>query len=304
MLSVSSVVNLLEPPRNQMRLPITKTPKCFVGGAFIRSESGRVYEHKDSAGAFVCNIPLCTRKDLRNAVEAAAKAAPGWAKRSAYNRGQILYRIAEMLESRADELAAALSLTNPNSAAASREVRAAIDRTVHYAGWTDKYESLLGSVNPVSTPHFNFTVMEPMGVIGLLAPEEAPLLSLLSMILPAITSGNTVIALASHSQPYSSILLGEILAVSDLPGGVVNLLTGTRADILPTMATHAQLRAVYAFAAKAERTEIQQGAAEHVKRTIFINSELPCDWFDEKSQGLYHIRHFLEAKTTWHPIGA
>jgi len=284
------------------RLPITKTPKCFVGAAFIRSESGRVYEHKDSAGAFFCNIPLCTRKDLRNGVEAAAKAGPGWSKRSAYNRGQILYRIAEMLESRADELAVAISLTNPN-AAASREVRAAIDRTVHYAGWTDKYESLLGSVNPVSTPHFNFTVMESMGVIGILAPEESPLLGLLSMILPAITSGNTAIALASHSQPYPSILLGEILAVSDLPGGVVNLLTGTRADILPTMATHAHLRAIYAVANKSERTEIQQGAAEHVKRTVFIDSSKPYDWFAETSQGLYQIRHFLEAKTTWHPIG-
>ena len=285
------------------RLPITKTPKCFVGGAFIRSESGRVYKHKDSAGAFVCNIPLCTRKDLRNAVEAAAKAGPGWAKRSAYNRGQILYRIAEMLESRANELAAAISITSPNAASASREVRAAIDRTVHYAGWTDKYESLLGSVNPVSTPHFNFTVMEPMGLIGILAPEESPLLGLLSMILPAITSGNTVIALASHSQPYPSILLGEILAVSDLPGGVVNLLTGTRADILPTMATHAHLRAIYAAANKSERTEIQQGAAEHVKRTVFLPSEQPIDWFTDDAQGLYQIRQFLEAKTTWHPIG-
>ena len=285
------------------RLPITKTPKCFVGGAFIRSESGRVYEHKDSAGAFVCNIPLCTRKDLRNAVEAAAKAGHGWSKRSAYNRGQILYRIAEMLESRADELAAAISLTSPN-AAASREVRAAIDRTVHYAGWTDKYESLLGSVNPVSTPHFNFTVMEPMGVTGILAPEESRLLGLLSMILPAITSGNTVIALASHSQPYPSILLGEILAVSDLPSGVVNLLTGTRADILPTMATIADLRAIYAVANKSERTEIQSGAAEHVKRTVFLPLENPIDWFADEAQGLYQIRHFLEAKTTWHPIGA
>ena len=285
------------------RLPITKTPKCFVGGAFIRSESGRVYPLNDSAGAFLCNIPLCTRKDLRNAVEAAAKAAPSWSKRSAYNRGQILYRIAEMLESRADELAAAILLTSPNAAAASREVRAAIDRTVHYAGWTDKYESLLGSVNPVSTPHFNFTVMEPMGLIGILAPEESPLLGLLSMILPAITSGNTVIALASHSQPYPSILLGEILAVSDLPGGVVNLLTGTRADILPTMATHAHLRAVYAAANKSERTEIQQGAAEHVKRTVFLPSDKPMDWFADDAQGLYQIRHFLEAKTTWHPVG-
>jgi aldehyde dehydrogenase (NAD+) len=286
------------------RLPITKTPKCFVGGAFIRSESGRVYAHNDSTGEFVCNIPLCTRKDLRNAVEAAAKAGPGWAGRSAYNRGQILYRLAEMLEARSEEMTSALTITRPNSAAAAREVRASIDRITHYAGWTDKYESLLGSVNPVSTPHFNFTVMEPMGIIGLLAPEDSPLLGLLSMVLPAITSGNTVIALASNSQPYPSILLGEMLATSDLPGGVVNLLTGTRADTLPTFATHAHLRAVYAVANKDERTEIQRGAAEHVKRTIFLNSEKPVDWFSEKSQGLYQIRHFLEPKTTWHPVGA
>lgn len=286
------------------RLPITKTPKCFVGGAFIRSESGRVYAHNDSTGEFVCNIPLCTRKDLRNAVEAAAKAGPGWAGRSAYNRGQILYRLAEMLEARSEEMTSALAITRPNRDTAAREVRASIDRITHYAGWTDKYESLLGSVNPVATPHFNFTVMEPMGIIGILAPEEAPLLGLISMILPAITSGNTVIALASHSQPYPSILLGEMLATSDLPGGVVNLLTGTRADTLATFATHAHLRAVYAVANKTERTEIQQGAAEHVKRTVFIPSEKPLDWFAETSQGLYHIRHFLEPKTTWHPIGA
>jgi aldehyde dehydrogenase (NAD+) len=192
--------------------------------------------------------------------------------------------------------------TNSNSTA-SREVRAAIDRTVHYAGWTDKFESLLGSVNPVSTPHFSFTVMEPMGIVGIIAPEECPLLGLLSMILPAITSGNTVIALAPHSQPYPAILFGEILAVSDLPGSVVNLLTGTRADILPTMATHAHLRAVYAAANKSERIEIQQGAAEHVKRTIFLPSEKPIEWFAHDAQGLYQIRHFLEAKTTWHPVG-
>jgi aldehyde dehydrogenase (NAD+) len=285
------------------RLPITKTPKCYVGGAFIRSESGRVYKHHDAAGEFIANIPLCTRKDLRNAVEAAAKAG-GWAKRSAYNRGQILYRLAEMLEARTGEMTDALALTQPNREAAAREVRATIDRITHYAGWTDKYEALLGSVNPVSTPHFNFTVMEPLGIIGVIAPEDTPLLGLLSQVLPAITSGNTVIALASHSQPYSAILLGEMLATSDLPSGVVNLLTGTRPDILPTFATHAHLRGVYAVANLAERTELQTGAAEHVKRLTLLHSEKPIDWFAENAQGLYQIRHFLEAKTTWHPVGA
>lgn len=286
------------------RLPVTKTPKCLVGGAFIRSESGRTYKLSDPSGNFLCNIPLCTRKDLRNAVEAAAKAGPGWTRRSAYNRGQILYRLAEMLESRAEEMAAAIAVTGKGRDNAAREVRASVDRITHYAGWTDKYESLLGSVNPVSTPHFNFTVMEPMGVVGILAPEEAPLLGLLSMILPAIASGNTVVALASHSQPYPSILLGEMLAVSDLPGGVVNILTGTRADTLPTFATHAHLRAVHAVTDKEERTTIQRGAADHIKRTTFIPSEKPCDWFADDAQGLYHIRHFLEPKTTWHPVGA
>ena len=286
------------------RLPITKTPKCLVGGAFIRSESGRIYKLSDSTGEFLCNIPLCTRKDVRNAVEAAAKAAPGWAKRSAYNRGQILYRLAEMLESRTAEMADAIALTSGDRAAALREVRAAVDRTIHYAGWTDKYESLLGSVNPVASPHFNFTVTEPMGLVGILAPEESPLLGLLSMILPAITPGNAVIALASHSQPYPSILLGEMLAVSDLPGGVVNLLTGTRADMLDTFATHEHIRSIHASATRAERTTLQQGASANLKRTALLPAESPVDWFAEKSAGLEKIRQFIEFKTTWHPIGS
>ena len=214
------------------RLPVTKTPKCLVGGAFIRSESGRIYKLAAPSGEFLCNIPLCTRKDVRNAVEAAAKAAPGWINRSAYNRGQILYRLAEMLESRAEELAAAIATTSGDRPGALREVRATIDRTIHYAGWTDKFEPLLGSVNPVASPHFSFTTTEPMGIVGILTPENAPLLGLLSMILPAITAGNTIVALASHSQPLAAILLCEILAVSDLPAGVVNLLTGSRADML------------------------------------------------------------------------
>jgi acyl-CoA reductase-like NAD-dependent aldehyde dehydrogenase len=286
------------------RLPITKTPKCFVDGAFTRSESGRVYSLLDFEGQFFCNIPLCSRKDFRNAAEAAAKAGSGWAKRSTYNRGQIIYRLAEMLEARSEEMTSALAITSPDRTAAVREVRASIDRITHYAGWTDKYEALLGSVNPVSTPHFNFTVTEPMGIIAILAPEDSPLLALLSMILPAIVSGNSVVALASYTQPYPSILLGEILATSDIPGGVVNLLTGTRTDILPTMATHAHLRAIHAVANKDERTELQRGAAENVKRTIFLPSEKPTDWFADSAQGLYHIRHFLESKTIWHPIGA
>ena len=286
------------------RLNVTKTSKCYVGGAFIRSESNRTYTINGAAGEFVGNVPLCTRKDVRNAVEAAAKAGPDWAKRSGYNRGQILYRMAEMIEARADELVAAHF---PEDAAgkkqAAREISAAIDRIVHYAGWTDKYESLLGSVNPVATSHFNFSVTEPMGIVAVAAPEEAPLLALVSMILPIIASGNVVVALASESQPYPAILLGEMLATCDLPGGVINLLTGKNADILPTFATHEHIRAVYAFATPEERKTLQTGAAESVKRTRFIPAEKPYDWFSESAQGLYFIRDFVELKTTWHPVG-
>jgi aldehyde dehydrogenase (NAD+) len=285
-------------------LRITKTPKCYVGGAFIRSESGRVYPLSDASGAFFANIPLCSRKDLRNAVEAAAKAGPGWSARNAYNRGQILYRLAEMLEARAAEMTDAISLGGSSKKDAEREVRASIERIVHYAGWTDKFQALLGSVNPVSSPHFKFTVTEPMGIIGIIAPDEAPLLGLLSLILPAITSGNSVVALASSTQPYPSILLGEMLATSDLPGGVVNLLTGRRDELIPTFATHAHLRGLAAVGNLEERKTLQTGAADSVKRLKLIPAETPTDWFAENAQGLYEIRDHLEAKTTWHPIGA
>ncbi len=274
-------------------LKITKTPKCYVGGAFIRSESGRVAPLTDNSGNFLCNIPLCTRKDVRNAVEAAAKAGAGWAKRTPYNRAQILYRLAEMLESRATEMAAVTS---------TREVRSTIDRMVHYAGWADKYEQVLGSVNPVATSHFNFTVTEPVGIVGILAPEDAPLLGLITLILPAITAGNSVVALASRECPYPAILLGEILAVSDLPGGVVNLITGDRADMLATFATHEHIRAIAAVADKADATALQQGAADSVKRVVIHPPA--TDWFSGKHETPYSIRDFTEAKTIWHPIGA
>ncbi len=286
------------------RLPVTKTPKVYVGGAFIRSESARVYPIKDASGAFFANIPQCTRKDLRNAVEAAAKAGPGWAKRTAYNRGQIIYRLAEMIEARQADLADALALGGASKAAARKEITATVDRLIHYAGWADKYEQVLGNVNPVASPHFNFTVTEPMGIIGLLAPEEAPLLALVSLIAPAITAGNTVVALASTSQPYPAIVLGEMLATSDLPGGVVNLLTGYRKEMVPTFATHTHLRAVAGVANAEERKAIKLAAAESVKRVKLTKTEEPADWFSDKAQGLYELRDFLEFKTTWHPVGA
>ncbi len=286
------------------RLPVTKTPKCYVGGAFIRSESARVFPIKDAAGNFFANIPQCTRKDLRNAIEAAAKAGPGWAKRTAYNRGQIIYRLAEMLEARKADMADALAVSGAAKAAAEKEIVATIDRLVYYAGWTDKYESLLGSVNPVAAPYFNFTVTDPMGIVGVIAPDEAPLLALVSLIAPIITSGNTVVVLASSTQPYPSIVLGEMLATSDLPGGVVNLLTGFRKEIVPTMATHTHLRALSGVANAEERKTLKLGAAESVKRVKLHAAEEKTDWFSERAQSLYEIRDFVEFKTTWHPVGA
>ncbi len=286
------------------RLPITKTPKVYVGGAFIRSESARVFPLKDAAGNFYANIPQCTRKDLRNAVEAAAKAGPGWAKRTGYNRGQILYRLGEMLEARAGEMADAIELGGASKAAAAREVAASVDRLIHYAGWADKFEQVLGSVNPVASPHFNFTVTEPMGIVGVIAPDTAPLLALVSLFAPAITSGNTVVALASETQPYPAILLGEMLATSDLPGGVVNLLTGFRKEMLPTFATHTHLRALCGVASADERKALALGAAESVKRLHLIKVEDQPDWFADTAQSLYAIRDTIEFKTTWHPIGA
>lgn len=283
-------------------LKIPKTPKCYVGGAFIRSESGRVAPLHDAEGNFFANIPLCSRKDLRNAVEAAAKAGAGWAKRTPYNRAQILYRLAEMLESRAAEMAAALSDRESPDSQSTTEVRATIDRIVYFAGWADKYEQVLGSVNPVASSHFNFTVTEPVGIVGGLAPEDAPLLALMTLILPIITSGNSVVALASRSRPYPAILLGEILATSDLPGGVVNLLTGERKDLLASFATHEHIRAIAAVADQADATLLQQGAAESVKRVKILSPQ--TDWFSPKHDSVWPIRDFTEAKTVWHPIGA
>jgi len=289
------------------RLPITKTPKPYVGGAFIRSESGRTFPIKDAAGNFFANIPQCTRKDLRNAVEAAAKAGPGWAKRTAYNRGQILYRLGEMLEARRHEMLETMVLFGCDKARASKGLDVSVDRLIYYAGWADKYEQVLGNVNPVASAHFNFTVTEPMGVVGIIAPDRPPLLPLISLIAPAIVSGNTVVAVASEAMPYPAILFGEMLATSDLPGGVVNILTGFRKELVPTFATHTHLRAISGVANAEERKAIRLGAAESVKRVHFVDAaegDDKIDWQGDGTQSLYAIRDTLEFKTTWHPIGA
>jgi aldehyde dehydrogenase (NAD+) len=289
------------------RIPITKTPKVYVGGAFIRSESNRTFPVRDHSGGFVANIPQCTRKDLRNAVELAAKAGPVWSARTGYNRGQILYRLGEMLESRAGELADAIQIRDGGRGRrrgmAAREVSLSVDRLVHYAGWADKYEQLLGSVNPVAGPYFNFTVTEPMGVVGLLAPPADSLLGLVSLVAPAIVSGNVVVALASEVNAFPAILLGEMLATSDLPGGVVNILTGWRKELVPAFATHAHIRAVGGVASAEELRVVMTGAADSIKRVRLIQAE-EIDWRMAEAEGLEWIADFLELKTTWHPIGS
>jgi len=298
------------------RIPVTKTPKVYVGGQFIRSESGRVFPVREAGGGrreagsgkregLLGNIPQCTRKDLRNAVEAAAKAGPDWGHRTPYNRGQIIYRLAEMLESRSAEMAESLVISGAaNKAAAAKEVAASVDRLIYYAGWSDKYEQVLGNTNPVAGPFFNFTVAEPMGIVGIIADDAAPLLGVLSQIAPVIVAGNTCVCLASQEFPYPAIVLGELLAVSDLPGGVVNILTGFRKELVPTFATHTHIRGVSAIVSQEEKKQLQLGAAESIKRVRARNRDDEFDWTDDKSQGVYEIRDFIEFKTTWHPIGA
>src|SRR5947207_3391754 len=268
------------------RIPVTKTPKIYVGGQFIRSESGRVFPVREagsgkreagggrreagggkSEARLLANIPQCTRKDLRNAVEAAAKACPDWAQRTPYNRGQILYRLGEMLESRSSEMADALVVSGASTkAAAAKEVTASVDRLIYYAGWSDKYEQVLGNTNPVAGPFFNFTVAEPMGIIGIIADDAFPLLGLLSQIAPVIIAGNTCVCLASQKFPYPAIVLGELLAVSDLPGGVVNILTGFRKELVATFATHTHIRGVSAIVDQDEKKQLPLQAGESIKR--------------------------------------
>jgi aldehyde dehydrogenase (NAD+) len=298
------------------RIPVTKTPKVYVGGQFIRSESGRVFPiekkttRRDGAAqkdhrTLLGNIPQCTRKDLRNAVEAAAKAGPDWAQRTPYNRGQILYRLGEMLESRSAEMADALVISGASTkATAAKEVVASVDRLIYYAGWSDKYEQVLGNTNPVAGPFFNFTVAEPMGIIGIIADDAFPLLGLLSQIAPVIIAGNTCVCLASQEFPYPAIVLGELLAVSDLPGGVVNILTGFRKELVPTFATHTHIRGISAVVSQDEKKQLQLGAAESIKRVRARKRDDEIDWTGEKAQSVYEIRDFIEFKTTWHPIGA
>ena len=262
------------------RLPVNKTYKLYIGGAFPRSESGRTYE---AEGA---NVARGSRKDLRDAVRAARGAFPKWASMTAYNRGQVVYRIAEMLESRRTEFSELSSGVD--------EVDRAVDRLVWYAGWADKLAQVLGSSNPVAGPYFNFTVPEPTGVVGILAPDEPALLGLVSRVAPAIVGGNTTVVVASETHPLAAVELAEVLATSDVPGGVVNLLTGQREELAPWLAGHMDVNALDLAGADGQVEELEQLAAENVKRVV----RGPAD-----DQSPWEIASFLELKTVWHPIG-
>jgi acyl-CoA reductase-like NAD-dependent aldehyde dehydrogenase len=292
------------------RVPVAKAYKMFVGGAFIRSESGRYFQTKghegdDSADPATVNVPLGSRKDVRDAVLAAKNAQKGWASRTAFNRGQILYRLAEMIESRRDELVGSLMRGGLDEDEALREVDACVDRSVYYAGFADKYHSLVASSNPVAGPHFGFSIPEPMGVVGVLAPERPVLLGLVSTILPIIVSGNTVVVLSSEADPRSTVLLCECFATSDLPGGVVNVLTGKPGEMAPHLAKHREVMAIDAYSDDATLlASIEKDGAGNVKR-VKTTATARGNRFkdDDRSQGLSFIERFLETKTVWHPVG-
>lgn len=282
----------------QTRLRVRKTYKLFIGGAFPRSESGRSYVVNDDKGDFLANASRASRKDVRDAVVAARKAFGGWAGRTAYNRGQILYRIAEMLEGRHAQFVAELKETGLGKAAATEEVDAAIDRWIWYAGWADKLAAVAGSANPVAGPFFNFSTPEPTGVVGVIAPDS-PLLGLVSVVAPAIVSGNTAVVVASEPAPLPAITLAEVLATSDLPGGVVNLLTGRRAELAPWLASHLDVNAIDLTGAPEQlAAECERAAAENLKRVVRPASP---DW--QADPGLDRMTALLETKTVWHPVG-
>jgi acyl-CoA reductase-like NAD-dependent aldehyde dehydrogenase len=262
------------------RLPVKKTYKLFIGGDFPRSESGRTYEAEGQ------NVARASRKDVRDAVRAARGAFPKWSGMTAYNRGQVLYRLAEMVEARTAEFA--------ELSTGREEVERTVDRIVWYAGWTDKLAQILGSSNPVAGPYFNFTVPEPTGVVAVIAPDDPPLLGLVSRVLPALTGGNAVVALASETRPLAAIELAEALATSDVPGGAVNLLTGHRSELAPWLASHMDVNAIDITGADGDSPDLERAAAENVKRVVRGKPD---------SQSPWEIESFLELKTVWHPVG-
>jgi acyl-CoA reductase-like NAD-dependent aldehyde dehydrogenase len=283
-------------------LAVSKTYKLFIGGAFPRSESGRTYPARDNKGDFMANAALGSRKDLRDAVVAARKGYTAWSKATAYNRGQVIYRIAEMLEGRRTEFVELIIIsTGASTKIATAEIDGAIDRLVHYAGWTDKLAAVLGSSNPVSSPHFSYSTPEPTGVVGILAPSGSPLLGLISVIAPAITGGNACVVIAAEQDPCVAITFAEVVATSDVPAGVINILTGRTAELSPHLAAHADVNALDLTGADTElRKSLEEAAAETVKR-VYVPKGVP-DFV--AAPGTARLRAFLEIKTVWHPTGA
>lgn len=284
------------------RLPVAKTYKLYIDGKFPRSESGRYFELHVNGGPLIANVCRSSRKDFRDALVAARSAFDKWSGSSAYLRGQILYRIAEMLEGRAEQFIAELVLQGLSRRDAAAEVTQSIDRLVYYAGWSDKYQQVFSAVNPVSTSHFNFSVLEPTGVVAVIAPEASGLLGLISNIAPAIAGGNTCVVLASESQPLSGVSLAEVLQASDVPAGVVNILTGHKSELVEQFASHMDVNAVVFCEGDAKATrQIGELAADNIKRVVLRPG---IDWSADAAQSPYFISDTLETKTTWHPIGS
>jgi acyl-CoA reductase-like NAD-dependent aldehyde dehydrogenase len=290
------------------RIPVRKTYKLYVGGQFPRSESGRSYIVRGQDGTPLANAVRSSRKDVRDAIRTARGAFSGWAGKTAMNRGQVLYRVAELMEGRrgqfADEVAAAEGVSGP---VASALVDRAIDRWVWYAGWADKISQLLGTVNPVAASYFNFSIPEPTGVVGIVAPETSSLLGLVSRVAPAVLTGNAVVVLASETRPLPAVTLGEVLATSDVPPGVINILTGLRRELVPIVAGHMDVNAIDTWGVPRDmRTAVEEAAVENVKRVARPprGTDDRFDWLDDRrAQRPEWIAAYLEIKTVWHPIG-
>jgi acyl-CoA reductase-like NAD-dependent aldehyde dehydrogenase len=289
------------------RVTVAKTYKLAIGGAFPRSESGRSYVVLDAEGAFLANASLASRKDTRDAVEAAVKAQPDWAARTAMNRGQVAYRIAEMMETRHEEFTARVAEAEGlRTKKAAEQVDAAVDRWVWYAGWADKVSQVLGASNPVAGPYFNFSVPEPTGVVAVIAPQRSSLLGLTSVLAPVIVTGNTAVVLAAEAGPLPAVTLAEVLATSDLPGGVVNVLTGLTSELAPVLAGHLDVNAIDLTGAAGtddlDVAELEVLAAENVKRVVRAPASEP-DFTPVPAGGPRRILAFTETKTVWHPKG-
>ncbi len=287
------------------RLPVRKTYKLYLGGAFPRSESGRSYPVHSAAGGLLAHAAQASRKDVRDAVVAARGAFRGWSGATAYNRGQVLYRVAEVLEGRREQFAAEVAAAEGTSAegaaaAALAQVDAAVDRWVHYAGWADKYAQVVGGTNPVAGSYFSFSLPEPTGVVGIVAPQESSLLGLVSVLAPALATGNTVVALAAQDRPLPAVSLAEVFATSDVPAGVVNLLTGRTTELTPWLASHRDVNALDVTGVAPDlRPDLQRAAADNVKR-VFVPAAGE-QW--TAAPGLRRLNAFVETKTVWHPIG-